>query len=101
MRSFYDLFRSWIQLLQAAVLRRLRGQPRLPDTSPAWRSLYIAAVVEPDRARVRQRIADARTALIQRARELFQTRGDHLQEESAIDDALVALSALERCVLHL
>jgi hypothetical protein len=44
-----------------------------------------------------QRIADAEKALVVRARELFHTTGDNLEEGAAIDDALFALHALEHC----
>ena len=46
------------------------------------------------------RIAEAKSALVVRARELFQTPEDHLQEQSAIDDAFQALHALEQCAEH-
>jgi len=47
------------------------------------------------------RIAEAKSALVVRARELFQTPEDHLQEQSAIDDAFQALHALEQCSEHM
>jgi len=57
----------------------------------------VAALFEPDKQRMAQRIAAAEKALVVRARELFQATGDNLEEESAIDDALYALHALEHC----
>ncbi len=48
-----------------------------------------------------ERIDEAKKALVVRARELFQTAGDHLQEESAIEDTLQSLRALEQCKVHL
>lgn len=48
-----------------------------------------------------QRIDEAKKALVVRSRELFQTAGDHLQEENAIEDTLQSLHALERCMVHL
>jgi len=86
--------------------RRMKSSMRIVwgtwgRTSSHWRTLYVAAVFETDDKRTLQRIGDARTALIQRARELFQSAGNHLPEESAIDDALIALRALERSVVHL
>jgi len=57
----------------------------------------VAALFEPDKERMARRIADAEKALVVRARELFQATGDNLEEESAIDDALYALHALEHC----
>jgi hypothetical protein len=40
------------------------------------------------------RIADAEEALVIRARELFDVRGDNAEEEQALDDAMYALHAL-------
>ena len=48
-----------------------------------------------------QRIDEAKTALVMRARELFQTAGDHLEEQSAIEETLQSLRVLEQCVVHL
>ncbi len=33
-----------------------------------------------------------------RAKELFQASGDHIQEEEALDDAIYALRALKNCL---
>jgi len=40
------------------------------------------------------RIADAEKAVALRAKELFQTTGDHIEEEYAMEDAKYALHAL-------
>jgi len=95
MRSFRSLFlrRSDIQ---AATLSRTEHLPERPPP-PNWRGLYVAALLEKDKERMAQRIADAQKALVVRARELFQAAGDNLEEEAAIDDALYALHALEQC----
>jgi hypothetical protein len=61
----------------------------------------VAALFETDEERMVQRIDEAKKALVVRARELFQTAGDHLQEESAIEETLQSLRALERCKMHL
>jgi hypothetical protein len=63
-----------------------------------WQALYKAALFESDRDKAAQRIAEARTALVRRARELFQAGGDNIEEEQALDDALYALHALETCL---
>lgn len=44
------------------------------------------------------RIADAERAIVNRAKELFQASGDHIQEEEALDDAIYALRALKNCL---
>jgi hypothetical protein len=60
----------------------------------AWKRLYTAALFEPDSAKLPERIAQAETALILRARELFHATGDNIEEEEALDDAMYALHAL-------
>jgi hypothetical protein len=61
----------------------------------------MAALFETDEGRMVQRIAEAKKALVARARELFQTGGDHPQEQSAIEETLQSLHALEQCRVHL
>lgn len=63
-----------------------------------WQALYKAALFECDRDKIAQRITEARTALVLRARELFHAGGDNIEEEQALDDALYALRALETCL---
>ena len=65
----------------------------LPDARP-WRRLYTAALFEVDSDKLPERIAEAETALIVRARELFHAPGDNIEEEEAVDDAMYALRAL-------
>jgi Cft2 family RNA processing exonuclease len=62
----------------------------------SWRELYKAAVFETDKNRVSERIAHAEWALALRARELFHTGREHLQERQAVDAAIYALHALRR-----
>ncbi len=71
-----------------------------PQTSPArnWRDLYVAALLEGNEQRIPHLIADAEKAIVDRARELFATTGDNIQEEEAMDDALYALHALKSCL---
>jgi hypothetical protein len=58
--------------------------------------LYKAAILELelDASKVSDRIAEAETALVTRARELFHAAGDNIEEEKAVDDAMYALHAL-------
>jgi len=65
-----------------------------------WRSLYVAALFEKDEGRMIERIAQAKKALVVRARELFLSEGNHQQEQTAIDDALRLLHMLEHCAIH-
>ncbi len=72
------------------------GDARQHRGAPAWRDLYVAAVLEPNNECLAERIAKAKQALVLRARELFGAAGDHIDEETAIDDTLQALHALEQ-----
>jgi hypothetical protein len=67
-----------------------------PPNIKLWRELYKAAVFETDRNKLLKRIAEARMALIERARELFRDNGDRDNEGQAIDEAMYALRALGR-----
>lgn len=64
--------------------------------SKSWRELYKAAVFETDKNRMSERIAHAEWALALRARELFHSGSEHLQERQAVDAAIYALHALRR-----
>ncbi len=65
-----------------------------PPGARAWRRFYTAALFEVDGAKLPERIAQAETALVLRARELFHSPGDNIEEEQALDDAMYALQAL-------
>ena len=64
--------------------------------SKNWKELYRAALYETDKNKVSERIANAEWALALRARELFHTGREHLQEQQAVDAAIYALHALRR-----
>jgi len=64
-----------------------------------WRDLYKTALFEPDPQRLSEHITRAESAIVARARELFDSQGDHIEEELALDDALYALQALRNCVM--
>jgi len=59
-----------------------------------WRDLYRAAILELNPTKLPQRILDAETSLIARARELFQDGGSNPEETEDLDDAMYALKAL-------
>jgi len=101
MRSFRHFFPSWIRVfLRTGVIGNTACHPDL-RALPSWRALYVAALFETDEERMVQRIDEAKKALVMRARELFQTAEDHLQEQSAIEETLQSLCVLEQCVVHL
>jgi hypothetical protein len=70
--------------------------PYIPSRN--WRDLYTAALFETERERIPSRIADAEKAILVRARELFSTGCDTIEEDQALDDALYALKALQSCL---
>jgi hypothetical protein len=59
-----------------------------------WWQFYKAALFELDADKVSDRIAEAETALVTRAHELFHSGGDNIEEEQAVDDAMYAMHAL-------
>jgi len=70
--------------------------PQFPAS--VWRQLYKAALFETDRSKIPSRISDAERAIIERARELFGSPTDTIEEDQALDDALYALRALQHCL---
>jgi len=99
MRSFRNYFQSWNPVL--LLKTRFPGNGDHPDlhAAPAWRALYVAAIFETDEERLVHRIAETKKAMVVRAHELFQKAGDHLQEQSAIEEAFQTLRALEQCIV--
>ncbi len=63
-----------------------------------WRELYKAALFETNYEKLPERIANAERAIVARARELFASGADTIEEDEALDDALYALRALQSCV---
>ena len=81
----------------------------LPKSSPSptnssenngWRELYRAAILELELTRLPERILQAETALILRAKELFQGGGSNEQETQDLDDAMYALQALRSALKY-
>jgi hypothetical protein len=60
----------------------------------SWKDLYQIAMCESDVNKLPERIADAEAALVLRARELFYTSGDNVEEQDSLDDAMCILHAL-------
>jgi hypothetical protein len=59
-----------------------------------WVELYRAALIETDKARLRDRIEAAQKVLRERADELRENGNGSADEQRAIDDALRALRSL-------
>jgi hypothetical protein len=70
--------------------------PQVPRCT--WRDLYKAALFETDRSKMPTRIGEAEKAIIERARQLFGSTFDTIEEDQALDDALYALHALQHCL---
>jgi hypothetical protein len=70
--------------------------PTLTRVDP-WHELYKAALFETDKKKIPARIADAERAIVARARELFFSSTDNIEEDQALDDALYGLRALQNC----
>jgi hypothetical protein len=60
----------------------------------SWKDLYEAAILEPDLAKLPERIAAAEKVLAVRARELSYAAADGTEEAESLDDALCILQAL-------
>jgi len=65
-----------------------------------WAQFYKAALFELDASKVSDRIAEAERALVTRARELFDSAGDNVEEEQAVDDAMYALHTLRSALKY-
>lgn len=59
-----------------------------------WKSLYRAAILEPDKSVVRARVFEAESAVLARERELFYSGGTSEEKES-LEDALYLLRAYQ------
>ena len=70
------------------------SNPTNSSENNGWRELYRAAILELELTRLPERILQSETALILRAKELFQNGGGNGQETQDLDDAMYALQAL-------
>jgi hypothetical protein len=78
---------------------RKRPPSAMSKSDFGWQSLYYAALFETDRSKMQARIAEAEQAILIRVKELFTLRGDHIEEDQVLDDALYALRALRNCAV--
>jgi hypothetical protein len=72
----------------------IKNLPYHSTVRAQWRDLYRAALFETDEQKLPGRIAEAEKVLIERARELFPTFCNNIEEARAVDDALYSLRAL-------
>ena len=64
--------------------------------SRSWRELYQAVILEPDLAKLPERIAEAEFALEARARDLVYATSDNSREEESLLSAIGILRVLRR-----
>jgi hypothetical protein len=76
----------------------IQGATTYFPISSSWRELYKAALFETNKDKVPDRIAEAERAIVARAREIFGSPVDTIEEDEALDDALYALRALQSCL---
>lgn len=62
-----------------------------------WKSLYLAALFETDRAKLPQKIATAQIAISAQRRHLVLS-GTDIRERHTLDNALFSLEALKNCL---
>jgi hypothetical protein len=67
--------------------------PSLHSSGDAWHRLYDSAILELDDTKMLSRIAEARTAILDRAEDILTNSSS--QERRAINEALHALRVLE------
>jgi hypothetical protein len=73
---------------------RAKGQSAKRNVKQGCEKLYRAAVIEPARSKLLQRIEVAETAIVERSRRLLKSRANSGKEQEAITRALHILSLL-------
>jgi hypothetical protein len=73
---------------------RAKSQSAKRDVKQGWEKLYRAAIIEPARSKLLQRIEVAETAIVERSRGLSKSRTNSGKEQEAITRALHILSLL-------
>jgi hypothetical protein len=73
---------------------RAKSQSAKRDVKQGWEKLYRAAIIEPARSKLLQRIEVAETAIVERSRRLLKSRANSGKEQEAITRALHILSLL-------
>ena len=73
---------------------RAKSQMAKRDVKQGWEKLYRAAIVEPARSKLLQRIEVAETAIVERSRRLSKSRANSGKEQRAITRALYILRLL-------
>jgi hypothetical protein len=73
---------------------RAKSQRAKRDVKQDWEKLYRAAIIEPARSKLLQRVEDAEAAILERSRRLSKSPARGGKEQKAITRALHILSLL-------
>jgi hypothetical protein len=73
---------------------RAKSQRAKRDVKQGWERLYRAAIIEPARSKLLQRIEVAEAAIVERSRRLSKSAANSGKEQKAITRALRILSFL-------
>ena len=73
---------------------RARSQSAKRDVKQGWEKLYRAAIIEPARSKLLQRVEVAEAAIVERSRRLSKSPANSGKEQKAITRALHILSFL-------
>ena len=73
---------------------RAKSQRATRDVKQDWEKLYRAAIIEPARSKLLQRVEDAEAAILERSRSLSKSPANSGREQEAIARALHILSLL-------
>ncbi len=73
---------------------RAKSQSAKRDVKQGWEKLYRAAIIEPARSKLLQRIEVAEAAIVERSRRVSKSRANSGKEQEAITRALHILSLL-------
>jgi hypothetical protein len=73
---------------------RAKSQGTRHDVKQDWEKLYRAAIIEPDRSKLLQRVEVAEAAILERSRRLSESPPNRGKEQEAITQALHILSLL-------
>ena len=73
---------------------RAKSESTKHDVKQDWEKIYRAAIIEPDRSKLLQRVEDAEAAILERSRSLSKSPANSGKEQEAISRALHILSLL-------
>ena len=78
----------------APITPRTKSPSTKHKVKQGWEKLYRAAIIEPARSKLLQRVEDAEAAILERSRSLSKSPANSGKEQEAITQALHILSLL-------